>query len=37
MMTPTRNKTLPDLKEMGHFHCQQTGLGLRPVEEIKGR
>ncbi|XP_064024647.1 serine/threonine-protein kinase ULK1 isoform X3 [Pogoniulus pusillus] len=37
MMTPTRNKTLPDLKEMGHFHCQQTGLGLRPVEELKGR
>ncbi|KAM9371747.1 serine/threonine-protein kinase ULK1 isoform 3-T5 [Phaethornis superciliosus] len=37
MMTPTRNRTLPDLKEMGHFHCQQTGLGLRPVEEIKGR
>nr|XP_047919765.1 serine/threonine-protein kinase ULK1 isoform X4 [Anser cygnoides] len=37
MMTPTRNKTLPDLKEMGHFHCQQTGFGLRPVEEIKGR
>ncbi|OXB85002.1 UNVERIFIED_CONTAM: hypothetical protein H355_016124 [Colinus virginianus] len=37
MMTPTRNKTLPDLKEMGHFHCQQAGLGLRPVEEIKGR
>ncbi|XP_016157725.1 PREDICTED: serine/threonine-protein kinase ULK1 isoform X5 [Ficedula albicollis] len=37
VMTPTRNKTLPDLKEMGHFHCQQTGLGLRPVEEIKGR
>ncbi|XP_064889418.1 serine/threonine-protein kinase ULK1 isoform X5 [Columba livia] len=37
MMTPTRNRTLPDLKEMGHFHCQQTGLGLRPVEEVKGR
>ncbi|XP_030439117.1 serine/threonine-protein kinase ULK1 isoform X4 [Gopherus evgoodei] len=37
MMAPTRNRTLPDLKEMGHFHCQQTGLGLRPVEEIKGR
>ncbi|OXB64019.1 hypothetical protein ASZ78_013445 [Callipepla squamata] len=37
VMTPTRNKTLPDLKEMGHFHCQQAGLGLRPVEEIKGR
>uniref|UniRef100_A0A7M4FN62 non-specific serine/threonine protein kinase n=1 Tax=Crocodylus porosus TaxID=8502 RepID=A0A7M4FN62_CROPO len=37
MVAPARNKTLPDLKEMGHFHCQQTGLGLRPVEEIKGR
>ncbi|XP_035196309.1 serine/threonine-protein kinase ULK1 isoform X3 [Oxyura jamaicensis] len=37
VMTPTRNKTLPDLKEMGHFHCQQTGFGLRPVEEVKGR
>uniref|UniRef100_A0A8C3IKT7 non-specific serine/threonine protein kinase n=1 Tax=Chrysemys picta bellii TaxID=8478 RepID=A0A8C3IKT7_CHRPI len=37
MMAPTRNKTLPDLKEMGHFHCHQAGLGLRPVEEIKGR
>ncbi|XP_019362603.1 PREDICTED: serine/threonine-protein kinase ULK1 isoform X3 [Gavialis gangeticus] len=37
MVAPTRNKTLPDMKEMGHFHCQQTGLGLRPVEEIKGR
>uniref|UniRef100_A0A8D0H1M6 non-specific serine/threonine protein kinase n=1 Tax=Sphenodon punctatus TaxID=8508 RepID=A0A8D0H1M6_SPHPU len=37
MMSPTRNKTLPDLKEMGRFHCQQTGLGLRPVEEMKGR
>ncbi|XP_065707586.1 serine/threonine-protein kinase ULK1 isoform X4 [Patagioenas fasciata] len=37
MVTPTRNRTLPDLKEMGHFHCQQTGLGLRPVEEVKGR
>ncbi|XP_014454004.1 serine/threonine-protein kinase ULK1 isoform X3 [Alligator mississippiensis] len=37
MVAPTRNRTLPDLKEMGHFHCQQAGLGLRPVEEIKGR
>ncbi|KAL8180247.1 UNVERIFIED_CONTAM: Serine/threonine-protein kinase ulk1 [Gekko kuhli] len=37
MIAPTRNKTLPDLKEMGHFHCQQAGLGLRPMEEAKGR
>uniref|UniRef100_K7FPI9 non-specific serine/threonine protein kinase n=1 Tax=Pelodiscus sinensis TaxID=13735 RepID=K7FPI9_PELSI len=37
LMAPTRNKTLPELKEMEHFHCQQAGLGMRPVEEIKGR
>ncbi|XP_061458259.1 serine/threonine-protein kinase ULK1 isoform X2 [Rhineura floridana] len=37
MIAPTRNKTLPDLKEMGHFHCQQAGLGLRPTDEVKGR
>ncbi|XP_042297480.1 serine/threonine-protein kinase ULK1 isoform X2 [Sceloporus undulatus] len=37
MIAPTRNKTLPDLKDMGYFHCQQAGLGLRPVEEAKGR
>ncbi|XP_048370200.1 serine/threonine-protein kinase ULK1 [Sphaerodactylus townsendi] len=37
VIAPTRNKTLPDLKEMGHFHCQQAGLGLRPMEEAKGR
>nr|XP_056715297.1 serine/threonine-protein kinase ULK1 isoform X1 [Euleptes europaea] len=37
MIAPTRNKTLPDLKEMGHFQCQQAGLGLRPMEEAKGR
>ncbi|KAM4710374.1 serine/threonine-protein kinase ULK1 isoform 2-T2 [Discoglossus pictus] len=36
MVPPTRNRTLPDLKNMGHFQCQQPGLGLRPVEEIKG-
>eukprot|EP00079_Xenopus_tropicalis_P029204 XP_012824444.1 PREDICTED: serine/threonine-protein kinase ULK1 isoform X3 [Xenopus tropicalis] len=36
MVPPTRNKTLPDLKNMGHFHCQQNNLGLRPVEEVKG-
>ncbi|XP_053136224.1 serine/threonine-protein kinase ULK1 isoform X2 [Hemicordylus capensis] len=37
MITPTRNKTLPDLKEMGHFPCQQAGLALRPMDEAKGR
>ncbi|XP_063000462.1 serine/threonine-protein kinase ULK1 isoform X2 [Elgaria multicarinata webbii] len=37
MIAPTRNKTLPDLKDVGHFHCQQAGLGLRPMEEAKGR
>ncbi|XP_060641624.2 serine/threonine-protein kinase ULK1 isoform X2 [Anolis sagrei] len=37
MIAPTRNRTLPDLKEMGYFHCQQTGLGLKPMEEAKGR
>ncbi|KAM4809276.1 serine/threonine-protein kinase ULK1 [Rhinophrynus dorsalis] len=36
MVPPTRNKTLPDLKNTGPLHCQQTGLGLRPVEEMKG-
>ncbi|KAG8455981.1 hypothetical protein GDO86_001969 [Hymenochirus boettgeri] len=36
VVPPTRNKTLPDLKNMGHFHCQQGNLGLRPFEEIKG-
>ncbi|KAJ6634225.1 hypothetical protein lerEdw1_014108 [Lerista edwardsae] len=37
MIAPTRNKTLPDLKEMGHFHCQQAGVGLKPMEDTKGR
>ncbi|XP_072839193.2 serine/threonine-protein kinase ULK1 isoform X1 [Pogona vitticeps] len=37
VITPTRNKTLPDLKEMGHLHCQQAGLGLRPMDEARGR
>ncbi|KAM8962066.1 serine/threonine-protein kinase ULK1 isoform 4-T4 [Pelodytes ibericus] len=36
MVPPTRNRTLPDLKNMGHFTCQQAGLGLHPVEEIQG-
>ncbi|KAM6423516.1 serine/threonine-protein kinase ULK1 isoform 1-T1 [Liasis olivaceus] len=37
VITPTRNKTLPDLKEMGHFPCQQGGLSWRPMEDAKGR
>ncbi|XP_063820731.1 serine/threonine-protein kinase ULK1 isoform X2 [Pseudophryne corroboree] len=36
MVPPTRNKTLPDLKNVGQYQCQQAGLGLRPVEELKG-
>ncbi|KAJ1094128.1 hypothetical protein NDU88_007212 [Pleurodeles waltl] len=36
MLTPTRNKTLPDFRDMGPFHCQQTGLGLKVVEDSKG-
>uniref|UniRef100_A0A4X2K4U2 non-specific serine/threonine protein kinase n=1 Tax=Vombatus ursinus TaxID=29139 RepID=A0A4X2K4U2_VOMUR len=35
MVTPTRNRTLPDLREMGHFQSPPS-LGLRPMEEIKG-
>ncbi|XP_056677910.1 serine/threonine-protein kinase ULK1 isoform X4 [Monodelphis domestica] len=35
VVTPTRNRTLPDLREMGHFHSPPS-LGLRPVEELKG-
>ncbi|XP_072456867.1 serine/threonine-protein kinase ULK1 isoform X5 [Notamacropus eugenii] len=35
VVTPTRNRTLPDLREMGHFQSPPN-LGLRPVEEIKG-
>ncbi|XP_032085116.1 serine/threonine-protein kinase ULK1 [Thamnophis elegans] len=37
VITPTRNKTLPDLKEMGHLPYQQGGLSLRPMEDAKGR
>ncbi|XP_040203592.1 serine/threonine-protein kinase ULK1 isoform X2 [Rana temporaria] len=36
MVPPTRNKTLPDLKNAVHYQYQQPGLGLRPVEEGKG-
>uniref|UniRef100_A0A8C5QJ29 Serine/threonine-protein kinase Atg1-like tMIT domain-containing protein n=1 Tax=Leptobrachium leishanense TaxID=445787 RepID=A0A8C5QJ29_9ANUR len=35
MVPPTRNMTLPDLKNISHFTCQQPGLGLLPVEEMK--
>ncbi|XP_043924701.1 serine/threonine-protein kinase ULK1 [Protopterus annectens] len=31
--TPTRNRTLPDLKEMGQFQYQQPGLAMRPAED----
>uniref|UniRef100_A0A8C6Y3U1 non-specific serine/threonine protein kinase n=1 Tax=Naja naja TaxID=35670 RepID=A0A8C6Y3U1_NAJNA len=37
VITPTRNKTLPDLKEMGYLPYQQGGLSLRPMEDAKGR
>ncbi|CAJ0959488.1 unnamed protein product [Ranitomeya imitator] len=36
IIPPTRNKTLPDLKNVGQYQCQQTGMGMRPVEEMKG-
>ncbi|XP_026545615.1 serine/threonine-protein kinase ULK1 [Notechis scutatus] len=37
VITPTRNKTLPDLKETVHLPYQQGGLSLRPMEDAKGR
>ncbi|KAM3939923.1 serine/threonine-protein kinase ULK1 isoform 1-T1 [Leptodactylus fuscus] len=36
IVPPTRNKTLPDLKNVGQYQYQQTGMGVRPVEEMKG-
>ncbi|RXM92596.1 Serine/threonine-protein kinase ULK1 [Acipenser ruthenus] len=36
VLTPTRNRTIPDLKELGQPFCQQTGPSMRPVEENKG-
>ncbi|XP_064424178.1 serine/threonine-protein kinase ULK1 isoform X2 [Latimeria chalumnae] len=36
LLAHTRNRTLPDLKEMGQLHCQQPGLSLRPTGENKG-
>ncbi|KAG8597409.1 hypothetical protein GDO81_002276 [Engystomops pustulosus] len=36
IVPPTRNRTLPDLKNVGQYQCQQTGMGMRPVEEMKG-
>ncbi|XP_045670615.1 serine/threonine-protein kinase ULK1 isoform X5 [Ursus americanus] len=33
VMTPPRNRTLPDLSEAGPFHGQQLGPGLRPSED----
>uniref|UniRef100_A0A452F773 non-specific serine/threonine protein kinase n=1 Tax=Capra hircus TaxID=9925 RepID=A0A452F773_CAPHI len=36
VMTPPRNRTLPDLSEAGPFQGQQLGPGLRPTEDTKG-
>ncbi|XP_017724310.1 serine/threonine-protein kinase ULK1 isoform X2 [Rhinopithecus roxellana] len=36
VMTPPRNRTLPDLSEVGPFHGQPLGPGLRPGEDPKG-
>ncbi|KAL7978415.1 hypothetical protein Chor_010648 [Crotalus horridus] len=35
VITPTRNKTLPDMKEVGHLPYQPGALGLRPTEDSK--
>ncbi|XP_052023664.1 serine/threonine-protein kinase ULK1 isoform X2 [Apodemus sylvaticus] len=36
VMTPPRNRTLPDLSEAGPFQGQQLGSGLRPAEDTRG-
>ncbi|XP_029412314.1 serine/threonine-protein kinase ULK1 isoform X3 [Nannospalax galili] len=36
VMTPPRNRTLPDLSEAGPFQGQQLGPGLRPAEDTRG-
>ncbi|XP_040843090.1 serine/threonine-protein kinase ULK1 isoform X2 [Ochotona curzoniae] len=36
VMTPPRNRTLPDLSEVGPFRGQQLGSGLRPMEDARG-
>ncbi|XP_004999453.2 serine/threonine-protein kinase ULK1 isoform X3 [Cavia porcellus] len=36
VVTPPRNRTLPDLSEVGPFQGQQLGSGLRPAEDTKG-
>ncbi|KAK2491001.1 hypothetical protein MC885_012809 [Smutsia gigantea] len=36
VMTPPRNRTLPDLSEAGPFQGQQLGPGLQPTEDTKG-
>lgn len=36
VMTPPRNRTLPDLSEAGPFQGQQLSPGLRPPEDTKG-
>ncbi|XP_062939628.1 serine/threonine-protein kinase ULK1 isoform X1 [Cynocephalus volans] len=36
MVTPPRNRTLPDLSEVGPFQGHQLGPGLRPAEDSRG-
>uniref|UniRef100_A0A9L0K1R5 non-specific serine/threonine protein kinase n=1 Tax=Equus asinus TaxID=9793 RepID=A0A9L0K1R5_EQUAS len=36
VMTPPRNRTLPDLSEAGPFQGQHLGPGLRPSDDTKG-
>ncbi|XP_012586276.1 PREDICTED: serine/threonine-protein kinase ULK1, partial [Condylura cristata] len=36
VMTPPRNRTLPDLSEAGPLQGQQLGPGLRPAEDTRG-
>ncbi|XP_012927320.1 serine/threonine-protein kinase ULK1 isoform X2 [Heterocephalus glaber] len=36
VVTPPRNRTLPDLSQAGPFQGQQLGSGLRPAEDTKG-
>ncbi|XP_069353472.1 serine/threonine-protein kinase ULK1 isoform X2 [Eulemur rufifrons] len=36
VVTPPRNRTLPDLSDVGPFQGQQLGPGLRPNEDAKG-
>ncbi|XP_008061593.2 serine/threonine-protein kinase ULK1, partial [Carlito syrichta] len=36
VVTPPRNRTLPDFSEVGPFQAQPLGPGLRPGEDLKG-